>query len=87
VIVFTASYKVYADVILDYLDPTGTLIHHRVYRESCVESKSDPPVLIKDLRIFKNRQIKDILIVDNCVYAFGFHLDNGVPIVSFSDDK
>ena len=34
VIVFTASHKSYADAVLNYLDPTDTLIHHRVYRDN-----------------------------------------------------
>ena len=36
VAVFTASHKWYADVILDYIDPSNTLIQHRVYREHCI---------------------------------------------------
>lgn len=42
---------------------------------------------IKDLRIFKNRDLKDMIIVDNAVYSFGAQLANGVPIIPFKDDK
>ena len=35
VIIFTASHSCYANVVLDYLDPTKTLIQHRLYREHC----------------------------------------------------
>jgi CTD small phosphatase-like protein 2 len=69
VIVFTASHKFYADVILDYMDPDGTLIQHRLYREHCIGT--DDNVYIKDLRIFEGRDLKDIIIVDNAVYSFG----------------
>jgi CTD small phosphatase-like protein 2 len=69
VIVFTASHKWYADVILDYIDPDKKLIQHRVYREHCI--KSNDNVYIKDLRVFKNRDLKDMIIVDNAVYSFG----------------
>jgi CTD small phosphatase-like protein 2 len=69
VVVFTASHKWYADSILDYIDPTGKLIQHRLYREHCI--KSDDNVYIKDLRVFKGRDLKDLLIVDNAVYSFG----------------
>lgn len=34
VIVFTASHKCYADVVLDHIDPTGELIQYRLYRDS-----------------------------------------------------
>ncbi len=69
VCVFTASNKEYADTILDYIDPTGTLIQHRFYRESCIKTTDN--VYIKDLRIFRNVHLKDIIIVDNAVYSFG----------------
>ena len=82
VIVFTASHKCYADVILDYLDPNRTIFHHRLYRENCVQVSNDN---IKDLRIL-NRNPENIVIVDNSVYSFAYHLDNGVPIVSWFDN-
>jgi NLI interacting factor-like phosphatase len=44
-------------------------------------------VYIKDLRIFRNRDLKDLIIVDNAVYSFGAQLSNGVPITPFKDDK
>ena len=67
---FTASHKFYADVVLDYLDPNNELIHHRLYRDSCFQTEDG--VYIKDLRIIKNRTLKDMVIVDNAVYSFGF---------------
>ena len=70
VAVFTASHKFYADVVLDYLDPTGELIHYRMYRDSCFQTEDG--VYIKDLRIIKNRELRDMVIVDNAVYSFGF---------------
>ena len=83
VIVFTASYKCYADEVMDYLDPTHELIHHRLYRDSCLFKSG---VFIKDLRIFANRRIEDIVIVDNSTYCFGYQLENGIPIISWFDD-
>jgi CTD small phosphatase-like protein 2 len=44
-------------------------------------------VYIKDLRVFKNRDLKDMIIVDNAVYSFGAQLSNGIPITPFKDDK
>jgi hypothetical protein len=84
VCVFTASNKEYADTILDYIDPTGKLIQHRFYRESCIKTTDN--VYIKDLRIFRNVPLKDIIIVDNAVYSFGAQLDNGIPITPFKED-
>lgn len=78
-VVFTASHKNYADKVLDYLDPTGELIHHRLYRENCIVSNG---IFIKDLRTLTNRSLKDLIIVDNSVFSFAYQLDNGIPIIS-----
>ena len=84
VIVFTASHKSYADAVLDYLDPDNSLIHHRLYRENCVIVKG---MHIKDLRILGNRKIQNIVIIDNAVYSFAYHIDNGIPIITWHNDK
>jgi hypothetical protein len=42
---------------------------------------------VKDLRIFSGIDLKDVLIVDNYVYSFAFHLENGIPIVPFIGQK
>jgi CTD small phosphatase-like protein 2 len=40
------------------------------------------------LRIFaENRNLEDLLIVDNAVYSFGYQLENGIPIIPFYEDK
>ena len=83
VFVFTASHPCYANVVLDYLDPNKELIHQRFFRDSCINMNG---VFIKDLRIFANRNLKDLIIVDNAAYSFAYQLDNGIPIVSWHDD-
>ena len=83
VIVFTASHQIYADSVLDYLDPQGQLIHHRLYRENCIPVKG---AYIKDLRILKDRKLKNIAIVDNAAYSFAYQLENGIPIITWHDD-
>lgn len=88
IVVFTASCKNYADTILDYLDPENKYFPHRFYRETCW--KTPEGVYIKDLRVFHQWNIDDIILVDNAVYSFGFQLDNGIPIFPYiqgKDDK
>lgn len=41
---------------------------------------------IKDLRIISNRELKDIVMVDNLVHSFGLQIRNGVPILEFLDN-
>jgi CTD small phosphatase-like protein 2 len=83
VIVFTASHQCYADAVLDHLDPDRTLIHSRLYRENCIVMKN---MHIKDLRILRNRKLKNIVIVDNAAYSFAYQLENGIPIISWHND-
>jgi len=85
VVVFTASHQAYADAILDYIDPQNKYFKLRFYRDSCVQTKEG--FYVKDLRIFENRSLEDLVIVDNSVYSFAFQIDNGIPIIPFYDDK
>lgn len=70
IIVFTASHECYANPVINYLDPENNLIDYVLYRDQCVISEEG--VHIKDLRVIGNRDIKDIIIVDNAVYSFGY---------------
>lgn len=70
IIVFTASHSCYANVVLDYLDPENKYIQYRLFRENCIQT--DEGIYIKDLRVLMNRNLKDITIVDNAAYSFGF---------------
>jgi len=47
----------------------------------------DEFIYVKDLRIFKNVNMKDMIIIDNSVLSFAFQLENGIPILPFYDNK
>lgn len=85
VIAFTASHQVYADAILDYVDPNHEFITHRLYRQHCFLTEEG--YYVKDLRIFQGWDLKDVVIIDNSVYSFAFQIDNGIPIIPFYNDK
>ena len=44
-------------------------------------------VRIKDMRVVSNRWLDDMLLVDNAAYSFGHFVGNGIPILSFFEDK
>ncbi|KAJ3441839.1 scp1-like small phosphatase 4-related [Anaeramoeba flamelloides] len=79
VVVFTASLKPYADKILDELDPRGTLISHRLYRDSCSFFCGS---FVKDLSLL-NRDLNTVLLIDDLPASFQFHPENGLQIPRF----
>ena len=82
--IFTASYKNYADAIINYIDPNKNYIKFRLYRENCIQFNN---ISIKDLRILKGIDLKNVILVDNSMYSFANQLNNGILINSFYCDK
>ncbi len=87
IVIFTASHQSYADAVLNFMDPEKKYSKYRLYRNNCILNDVDGvKFYVKDLGIFdKYYNLKDIILVDNSVLSFAYHLDNGIPIVPYYD--
>ena len=81
-VLFSASHRYYVKAVLKAIDPDGIFFSYVIPSKHCV--KVDGQVL-KPLRIL-NRDPRKVLIVDHSSFAFCKDVDNGVPIVPFSDN-
>ncbi|KAL6992317.1 hypothetical protein U1Q18_010423 [Sarracenia purpurea var. burkii] len=82
IVVFTASQSIYAEQLLDILDPDGKFISRRAYRESCIFSDGS---YTKDLTVL-DVDLAKVAIIDNSPQVFRLQVNNGIPIKSWFDD-
>ena len=82
VVIYTASSSIYADPLIDKLDPHG-YTSYRLFREHCTFLSNS---YVKDLSKL-GRKLKDIIIVDNSPIRYGLQPDNGIPILTWINDK
>ena len=79
--IFTAGTKYYADTILDYIDPNNEYFLFRLYRDACIPIQNR--LYIKDLRIIKNYDPCNVILMDNSLYSFMNQPSNGMLVNSF----
>ncbi|KAK1375461.1 FCP1 homology domain-containing protein [Heracleum sosnowskyi] len=82
IVVFTASQSIYAEQLLDILDPDRNVISRRAYRESCIFADGS---YTKDLTVL-GVDLANIAIIDNSPQVFRLQVNNGIPIKSWFGD-
>ena len=81
IIIFTASLADYAEPLLDIIDK-NKIIKYRLNRSHCRHYQN---IYIKDLKVI-NRNLKDMIIVDNNPESYLMNKENAIPILTWEDD-
>ena len=86
IVVFTASLSQYANPVIDFIDKKG-ICKFRLYREHCCcFTNGFANSFIKDLKKL-DRDMKNLIIIDNNPRSFMLNKENGVPIKTWVEDK
>lgn len=85
VFIFTAASETYANYVVDILDPEAKYIKGILFRDHCMITTKG--VIIKDLSIIRNREMKNMVMIDNNAHAFSLQLENGIPILEWKGDE
>ncbi|KAL7717605.1 NLI interacting factor-like phosphatase [Entamoeba marina] len=83
IVLFTTCDKDYVQKILEHIDPKQNIFKHVLYKNSCIKVGS---LFIKDLRRL-GRDLKRIVIIDKTPTSFGYHLENGILITTWSQQQ
>ncbi len=68
---------------MEYLDPKRSYIDYVMHRGSCIVSRD---LVIKDLRVLRNRRLEDLVILDNSVVSFANQIENGIYVPTYKGD-
>ena len=81
IIIFTASISEYASPLIDMLDK-NKLTSGRLFRQHCLFNHG---LYLKDIKIIQ-KDLKDVIIIDNNPVSYVLNQDNGIPIITWYDD-
>ncbi len=87
IILYTCGTQGYARAFAEAVENGKHYFDHMLSMQHCLHSYEND-LYIKDLKILEDgRNLKDIVIVDNCVQSFFLQLSNGIPIFDYTGDK
>jgi len=85
IIAFTSGSPEYAKIITYHvLDPIEQYFSEVISRNSCVPNSGK---MIKDLRVIANRQIKNMILVDDSALSFCAQISNGILVPPYNGDE
>jgi CTD small phosphatase-like protein 2 len=73
--------------VVALIEKEENLFSYVIDREHCTKNPLGKYHVKDLLQLLDGRNIKDIIIVDNCAYSFSLHFTNGVPIRDYNGDK
>ena len=82
IIIFTAALQKYADLVINSIDPNG-VISYRLYRQHTISIGNSN---VKDLTKL-GRDLRYVIIVDNCLENFALQSRNGLKIIDFEGNE
>jgi len=88
ILLFTAGSEPYAEKVWNLIDPNHVYITNALGCASCI--KTEEGHYVKDLRIFADRDPREIVLIDDRKYSFAYQPYNGILINTFEgqiDDK
>ena len=82
IVIFTAALQKYADLVINSIDPNG-VISYRLYRQHTISIGNSN---VKDLTKL-GRDLRYVIIVDNCLENFALQSRNGLKIIDFEGNE
>ncbi len=76
--------KNYAEGMVRYLDPERKHVSTVLTRKDCTKIAGN---YVKDLRVLGDRDLRDVVMVDNSPAAFSCQPENGICIDTFTGSK
>jgi CTD small phosphatase-like protein 2 len=81
-VLYTAADQRYADQVLNFIERKRRYFAHRLYKTQCVHKPG--LYTLKQLEILcGNRDIKNVVLIDNSVRNYALAVRNGIPIKEF----
>ena len=70
--------------MLKIIDPKGKFFSGCFTRQFCIRLNNK--VIIKDISFLRNINLKNVILIDNNLYAFWKDIDKKIPIIPFYGD-